>query len=99
MEYFNRVAPVFQHPGKIHCYNDGPDSAGLNYPIQRFALRFAETRCPENPDNPTLDVYKLKGESGYSLRVGQYRIIYTRLDDQLIIEVVKIRPCGDINRR
>ena len=53
----------------------------------------------ENPDNPNLDVDKLKGGLGYRLRVGQYRIIYTRLDDQLIIEVVKIRPRGDIYRR
>ena len=50
----------------------------------------------ENPDDPNLDVDQLKGESGYRLRVGQYRIIYTRHEDQLIIEVVKIRPRGDI---
>ena len=49
-----------------------------------------------NPDDPNLDVDKLKGESGYRLRVGQYRIIYTRHDNELIIEVVKIRPRGDI---
>jgi mRNA interferase RelE/StbE len=49
-----------------------------------------------NPDDPTLDVDRLKGELGYSLRVGQYRIIYTRQEDQLIIEVVRIRPRGDI---
>ena len=53
----------------------------------------------ENPDNPTLDVDKLKGETGYRLKVGQYRIIYTRLNDQLIIEVVRIRPRGDIYKR
>jgi mRNA interferase RelE/StbE len=53
----------------------------------------------ENPDNPTLDIDKLKGEPAYRLRIGQYRIIYTRLDDQLIIEVVKIRPRGDIYKR
>ena len=52
-----------------------------------------------NPDDPTLDVDKLKGESGYHLRVGQYRIIYTRYEDQLIIEVVRIRPRGDIYKR
>jgi mRNA interferase RelE/StbE len=52
-----------------------------------------------NPDDPALDVNKLKGESGYRLRVGQYRIIYTRNDDQLIIEVVRIRPRGDIYKR
>jgi mRNA interferase RelE/StbE len=53
-------------------------------------------KIQKNPDDPTLDVDKLKGESGYRLRVGQYRIIYTRYEDQLIIEVVRIRPRGDI---
>ena len=49
-----------------------------------------------NPDDPSLDVDKLKGGSGYRLRVGQYRIIYTRHECELIIEVVKIRSRGDI---
>ena len=53
----------------------------------------------ENPDDPNLDVDKIKGKSGYRLRVGQYRIIYTKHSDQLIIEVVKIRPRGDIYKR
>ena len=48
-----------------------------------------------NPDNPSLNIDILKGREGFRLRVGQYRIIYTRQDDQLIIEVVKIRPRGD----
>jgi mRNA interferase RelE/StbE len=49
-----------------------------------------------NPDNPDLDIDILKGRKGFRLRVGQYRVIYTRQDDQLIIEVVKIRSRGDI---
>jgi mRNA interferase RelE/StbE len=53
----------------------------------------------KNPDDPTLDVDKLKGESGYRLRVGQYRIIYSRYDEKLIIEVIRIRPRGDIYKR
>lgn len=53
----------------------------------------------ENPDDPNLDVDQLKGESGYRLRVGQYRVIYTLDKEQLIIEVVKIRPRGDIYKR
>ena len=53
----------------------------------------------ENPDAPTLDVDTLKEGAGYRLRVGQYRIIYTRHEDQLIIEVVTIRPRGDIYKR
>ena len=56
-------------------------------------------KLKDNPDDPTLDVDKLKGGSGYRLRVEQYRIIYTRHEDQLIIEVVKIRPRGDIYKR
>jgi mRNA interferase RelE/StbE len=52
-----------------------------------------------NPDSPSLDIDVLKGRKGIRLRVGQYRVIYTRQDDQLIIEVVKIRPRGDIYKR
>lgn len=53
----------------------------------------------ENSDDPNLDVDILKGGYGYRLRVGQYRIIYTRDEDELIVEVVKIRPRGDIYKR
>jgi len=56
-------------------------------------------KLKENPDDPTLDIGRLKGGEGYRLKVGQYRIIYTRQEDQLIIEVVKIRPRGDIYKR
>ena len=52
-----------------------------------------------NPDSPSLDIDTLKGQEGFRLRVGQYRIIYTREDYNLIIEVVKIRPRGDIYKR
>ena len=49
-----------------------------------------------NPDNPDLDIDTLKGRKGFRLRVGQYRVIYTRQEDQRIIEVVKVRSRGDI---
>jgi len=52
-----------------------------------------------NPDNPSLDIDVLRGQEGFRLRMGKYRIIYTRQDDRLIIEVVKIRPRGDIYKR
>jgi mRNA interferase RelE/StbE len=52
-----------------------------------------------NPDNPFLDIDDLKGRKGFRLRVGQYRAIYIRQDDWLIIEIVKIRPRGDIYKR
>jgi mRNA interferase RelE/StbE len=56
-------------------------------------------KLQENPDDQTLDIDSLKGGEGYRLRVGQYRIIYTRHEDHLIIEVVKIRSRGDIYKR
>ena len=53
----------------------------------------------ENPDRSSLDIDTLKGREGFRLRVGQYRVLYTRQDDRLIIEIVKIRPRGDIYKR
>jgi len=52
-----------------------------------------------NPDNPALDAKPLVGETGFRLRVGQFRVIYTRHEDDLIIEIVKVRPRGDAYRR
>ena len=49
-----------------------------------------------NPDNPDLDIEIFKGRKGFRLRVGQYRVIYTRQDAPLILEVVKVRARGDI---
>lgn len=50
----------------------------------------------ENPDNPDLDTAVLKGRLGWRLKIGKYRIIYTRHDEILTIEIVKVRPRGDI---
>ncbi len=52
-----------------------------------------------NPDSPSLDIDVLNGRTGFRLRLGQYRVIYTRQDDRLIIEVVRLRPRGDIYKR
>lgn len=52
-----------------------------------------------DPDDLCHDIDVLKGREGFRLRVGKYRILYTRQDDQLLIEVVKVRPRGDIYKR
>ena len=52
-----------------------------------------------DPDDPSHDIDVLKGREGFRLRVGQYRILYIRQDDQLVIEVVKVRSRGDIYKR
>ena len=53
----------------------------------------------ENPDRSSLDIDVLQRRSGFRLRVGQYRVLYTLHKDRLIIEIVKIRPRGDIYKR
>jgi len=53
----------------------------------------------ENPDDSSLDIDVLKNREGFRLRIGQYRIIYTRQDADLIIEVIRIRPRGDVYKR
>ena len=45
---------------------------------------------------PGLDIKKLAGRDGYRLRFGGRRALYRVENDQLIIEVVKIGPRGDI---
>jgi len=45
-----------------------------------------------NPDNPSLDIDVLKGRKGFRLRVGQYRVIYTRQDDRLIVDTHGLTP-------
>ncbi|MFC1839875.1 type II toxin-antitoxin system RelE/ParE family toxin [Thermodesulfobacteriota bacterium] len=52
-----------------------------------------------DPDSTSLDIDTLKEDEGFRLRLGQYRVIYTRGDDYLIIEVVRVRPRGDIYKR
>jgi mRNA interferase RelE/StbE len=49
-----------------------------------------------DPDAAKSDIKVLKGREGYRLRIGQYRVIYTRHDAYFVIEVVKVRPRGDI---
>jgi len=53
-------------------------------------------KLADNPDDPELDISVLKGRVGFRLRIGKYRVIYSRYDDILVIEIVKIRSRGDI---
>ena len=41
---------------------------------------------------------KLKGRSGYRIRVGDYRIIYEVIDHQLLITVIQLGHRKDIYR-
>jgi len=40
-------------------------------------------------------VKKLKGQEGYRIRVGDYRVLYSIFDKELLIEVVKVGQRGN----
>ena len=47
--------------------------------------------------NPQLDIKKMQGfASIYRLRVGQYRIIYEIIADELVVLILRLGPRGDV---
>ena len=51
----------------------------------------------DNPDDQRLDVKRMVGfDARWRLRVGQWRIIYDRLDTLRIIKITKIGSRGDV---
>ncbi len=47
-----------------------------------------------DPYSTQLDIVKLKNRDGYRLRVGEWRVIYDLQNEELVILVLKIAPCG-----
>jgi mRNA interferase RelE/StbE len=48
-------------------------------------------------ENPRPQGYKkLKGRPGYRIRVGNYRVIYDILDNQLLVEIITLGHRKDI---
>lgn len=43
-----------------------------------------------------LDIKKLEGREGLRLRIGGYRAIYRKLNDVMVIEVIKVGSRGDV---
>ena len=63
----------------------------------RARLRSALDRLAENPRHP--GVIKLQGYSElYRLRVGDWRIVFTIRDEQLIVIVVEVDSRGRVYR-
>lgn len=48
----------------------------------------------KDPEDPILDIKKLKGEPYFRLRVGSWRIIFDRDDEVRIISIEKVKPRG-----
>ena len=42
------------------------------------------------------NIKKLTDHPGYRLRVGDWRIVYTLNDNELLIHVIKIKPRGEV---
>jgi mRNA interferase RelE/StbE len=57
-----------------------------------------QVKMPKYISHRFMDIKKLTGRDGYRLRMGGWRALYRMENDQLIIEVVKIGPRGDIYR-
>jgi mRNA interferase RelE/StbE len=64
----------------------------------KTALRILDAieKVVEDPECKDLDIKKLVGRDGYRLRVGDWRVIYTK--DGQILAVLRIGPRGDIYR-
>jgi mRNA interferase RelE/StbE len=60
-------------------------------------LRLAFRVLSRNPRPPKS--VKLKGRSGYRIRVGDYRVIYEIFDDKVIILVTRIGHRREIYKR
>ena len=60
----------------------------------RFLLAFGALATGKSQRK--LDIKQLAGREGYRLRIGNWRALYHIEEDQLIIEVVKIGPRGDV---
>ncbi len=52
----------------------------------------------QHPYGQHNNVTKLKDRPGYRLRVGDWRVLYKIIDDQMCILVVKIAPRGSVCR-
>jgi mRNA interferase RelE/StbE len=60
----------------------------LDRPVQARILRSLH-RLAANPRSAA-NVKALRGDARYRLRVGDWRVIYTLLDDALVVLVVRI---------
>ncbi|MDE2716570.1 MAG: type II toxin-antitoxin system RelE/ParE family toxin [Chloroflexota bacterium] len=56
-------------------------------------------KLAETPERRDIDVAKLRGRTGYRLRVGDYRIIFERDNKAGIIDVLRIASRGQAYRR
>lgn len=69
----------------------------LPQPVARL-IREKLLLLAEDPDSPQNNVTKMQNREGYRLRVGDWRVIYDLIDDELVVLVLKVGPRGSIYR-
>ena len=64
---------------------------------RNLSLKIAQKikQLADNP-KPMRNVKKLTDHPGYRLRIGDWRIVYTLNDKELLIHVVKIKSRGEV---
>lgn len=64
---------------------------------RNLSLKIAQ-KIKQLADNPKAmrNVKKLTDHPGYRLRIGDWRIVYTLNDKELLIHVVKIKSRGEV---
>lgn len=62
-------------------------------PVAAQQLKTAIKNLTDNP-RPS-GVKKLKGQEGYRIRVGDYRVMYSIFDAVLLVEIVKVGQRGN----
>lgn len=50
----------------------------------------------QDPFSNNLNVTKLQGRPGFRLRVGDWRIIYEIMNEEVVILILKIAPRGEV---
>lgn len=65
---------------------------------QMQLIREKLNQLAEDPYAPNNNVTKLQNRPGYRLRIGNWRVIYELLDEQLVIVVLKVGPRGSVYR-
>lgn len=59
--------------------------------VERLSTNIAQLAFDPRPPG----VKKLKGQEGYRIRVGDYRVMYSIFDNVLLVEVVKVGQRGN----
>ena len=73
------------------------DKSLRNMP-RNLALRIVKKikELARNPYKKQKNIKKLSNHPGFRLRIGDWRVVYTVNDDQLLIHIVKVRTRGEV---